>query len=81
LRHQGRPGWRERSRYQHAIHHDYRDAPLLAVVFDRGVRYFLQTHDKSAAGLSGAPQCDAILARCTVTGGVLSQPCHRSSEF
>src|ERR1700733_9293166 len=60
LRHQGRPGWRERSRYQHAIHHDYRDAPLLATVFDRSVRYFLQTHDKSAAGLSGAPQCDAI---------------------
>jgi hypothetical protein len=28
---------------------DYRDAPVLAIVFDRGVRYFLQIHDKSAA--------------------------------
>src|ERR1019366_8037055 len=29
------------------FHYDYRDAPLLVVVLDRGVRYFLQTHDKS----------------------------------
>jgi hypothetical protein len=38
------------------LHYDYRDAPLLAVVFDKGVRYFLQIHDKSAAFLSGGPE-------------------------